>query len=174
MIARKNIARLILTLVLFTVFYLGYRVVTKVRAKSRIENQINQLHAYNLFNLDSTFQEQSFLENRKKTMIILFNSECDHCGNELAEIDKNIDQLLSVNILMISTEPINTIKKFTKDYRIASQQNAHICKINSEDMFTSFGPISFPYILIYDSDKSLLKEFKGETSITEILKYLRS
>jgi hypothetical protein len=51
-------------------------------------------------------------------------------------------------------------------------QNIKFLKINRDNVFENFGPLSTPHILIYNEDSKLVKEFKGETKIEAILQYL--
>jgi hypothetical protein len=44
--------------------------------------------------------------------------------------------------------------------------------LTPEESYKAFGPTSVPHLFIYGPDKELRKEFKGETKIDALLKYL--
>lgn len=170
--ARKRIAILLIVFVAGCAIYLMYSIAHKIRLKKKSESEVSNLEGLHIFDFDSLHQENVFLHNNKRTLMVLFNSECDHCHNQLIEIERNTHQLKSVNILLISSEPINTIKEFMMHYDFSKEVNIFPCKMNQEDVLSSFGYISYPHLLIYDRDKTLLRKFNGVTRIGEILNYL--
>jgi thiol-disulfide isomerase/thioredoxin len=173
MSVRKRIGLLIISVGVVSALYLVYQITTKIRSKKKIAGEISHLEGLRLFTLDSALHEQTFLHNNKRTLVVLFNSECDHCRSELDELDKNIDLFRTANVLIISAEPIRTIKTFLANYGFPKEANTYVCKMNAGDVLSSFGTISFPHLIVYDRDNSLIKTFSGETSIAEISKYLR-
>jgi hypothetical protein len=72
----------------------------------------------------------------------------------------------------MSSESIKVIKRTSVDFGLEGIPNIHFVKINPEHVFETFGSLSLPHIFIYGNDRKLIKEFKGETKMDAILKYL--
>lgn len=73
----------------------------------------------------------------------------------------------------MSSENISIIKKTSEDFGLAGLTNIHFTKINARDVFDTFGSVSVPHVFIYGKDSKLIKEFKGETKVEAILKYIQ-
>jgi thiol-disulfide isomerase/thioredoxin len=114
----------------------------------------------------------SSLPSGKKTLLIHFNSTCEHCQYEAQELVKNAERLQSHNILLISDERIAIIQKFYEKYNLAKIPHLQILKSNGIDFKQYFGTSSVPAIFIYSAENKLLKHYKGEAKIEAILKYL--
>jgi thiol-disulfide isomerase/thioredoxin len=131
--------------------------------------KITSLKSLQIVAMDSSKYELHILT---ATVVILFNTTCEHCQYEATEIKKSISFFEKTSILMISSEPIKTIKAFAEEYGLNSEANITFAKINRDDVFETFGSVSIPCILIYNKSRNLVKEFKGETRIEAILQYL--
>jgi thioredoxin-related protein len=138
--------------------------------KERIKNELLALKVSRFVDVDST---ALLLPESNFVMLIYFDSECVHCRNETLEVSKNLPLFSNTKILLISSEPIKTIKAFAQRYGLRNEPSVTFAKINSDDVFDTFGSISLPHIFIYGKDRKLIKEFRGETKIEAILKYLK-
>jgi thiol-disulfide isomerase/thioredoxin len=122
--------------------------------------------------LDSLAFSNANLQANKPTLILYFNSECDHCQYEAEAISQNVNKFENVNLLWVSYESLSIIRQFANTYKLASYPNIHFTKINHKAILSTFGSVSIPHIFIYDKDDKLLKEYKGETKVEALLKYL--
>lgn len=126
----------------------------------------------NLSLTDSTFiNTKTFRSNF--TILIFFNSECDYCVYEAGEIRRAIHNLSNINIIFTSTEELTLIRKFGEVQDLLQYQNVYFGQISHTDLSETFGHLSLPHIFIYDSSQKFIKEFKGETKVEAILKYVR-
>jgi len=138
--------------------------------KQEIKNERLPLKFSRFVDVDSSallFPKNHFI------VLVFFNSECILCQNEALEISRNLPLLSNTTILLISSEPIDTIKAFAELYGLRNQPSVTFAKINSKDVFGTFGSVSIPHIFIYGKDRKLIKEFKGETKVEAILQYLK-
>lgn len=103
--------------------------------------------------------------------MVLYNSSCEHCQYELAQIKAAINSFNDVELVFLSSEPIHVIKQAALPFQ--EDRNVNFVKINPEDVFDNFGTVRYPTILIYGTNGRLIKEFKGETKVEAILKYAR-
>jgi thioredoxin-related protein len=149
---------------------MGNKTVAKLRAIDKAKDKIASLKSLPIIAMDSSKYELP--NNTIPTIIILFNTTCEHCQYEAKEIKKSISSFSQASILMISSEPIKTIKAFSEQYGLNNEASVSFTKINRENIFETFGSVSIPHIFIYNKDRKLIKEFKGETKIEAILKYL--
>jgi len=106
------------------------------------------------------------------TLIIFFNSECNHCQYEANEIQQKLSAFSGTNLLFISDEPKEKIIAFSKEFQLYDKENIWWLKMQPEDVYKTFGPIMVPHIWIYSKDGQLVKEFKGETKVEAILEWL--
>ena len=149
--------------------FLAFGIIGKVVTKKELLNRIQTLPKAQLVDLDSLAYT---LPSFSSTCLIHFNSGCEHCQYELREIKKNLAAFSNTQVVLMSSENIAVIKKASIDFGLDSLPNIHFTKINAEHVFDTFGSISIPHIFIYGKDRKLIKEFKGETKMEAILKYL--
>jgi hypothetical protein len=166
---RKSLLTLGATLLFALVLFMVYGIVEKVIAMKAAGEKKLTLTSVPFFNTDSTNYR---VDSANPILLVHFNSECEHCQYELAELSKNLDALQHATILLMSTENIAVIKKTAQNFGLVNTQNIKFLKINRDNVFENFGPLSTPHILIYNEDSKLVKEFKGETKIEAILQYL--
>ena len=107
-----------------------------------------------------------------KTVLILFQPDCDHCQREAHAIQENISAFNSYTLYFITTTPHQEIETFAREYKLAGLPNVHFCQTTSQSILDNFGPIDAPSLYIFSSDKKLIKAFNGETQINEILRYI--
>ncbi len=106
------------------------------------------------------------------SILILFNTECDHCQREAKEISEHIDAFKNYKLLFIAADSIHHIENFSKTYNLSDKPNISFGRAGYQDVFINFGSIPTPSLYIYSSERKLVKSFLGETPVEELLKYL--
>jgi thiol-disulfide isomerase/thioredoxin len=106
------------------------------------------------------------------SIIILFNTDCDHCQREAKVIQENLSAFTNYTLLFIASETAETIQKFAQEYQLVNQPNIRFGRAESVDVYLNFGSIPTPAIYIYSKERKLVKSFLGETPIDQILSYL--
>ena len=119
--------------------------------------------------MDSTVFQLSSIPT---TLLIYFNTECEHCQYEADEIKRSIKYFKEKKIVFISSENIKSIDEFSLTRGFNIYPFIYFVKIAPEDVYNTFGSIHAPHIFIYGKDRKLIKEFEGETKIEAILQYL--
>jgi thioredoxin-related protein len=166
----RNIVLWALTILfVLLIAWMGNKTVEKLRTVDKAKEKIASLKSLPIVVMDSSRYE---LPTTVSTVVILFNTTCEHCQYEATEIKKSISFFSKTSILMISSEPIKKIKTFSEEYALNNESSVTFAKISRDDVFETFGSVSIPHIFIYSKDRKLIKEFKGETKIEAILKYL--
>ena len=107
-----------------------------------------------------------------KIVLILFQTDCDHCQREAAAIQENISAFKPYSVYFITTSSQQKIETFANEYKLADYPNVHFCQTTSQSVLDNFGPIDAPSLYIFSSDRRLVKSFNGETPINEILKHI--
>jgi peroxiredoxin len=107
-----------------------------------------------------------------KSVLVLFQPDCDHCQREAHAIQENISAFNSYTLYFITTTSHQEIETFAREYKLANHPNVHFCQATSQSILDNFGPIDAPSLYIFSSDKKLIKAFNGETHINEILRYI--
>lgn len=106
------------------------------------------------------------------SVIILFNTDCDHCQHEAEEINNKADVFKNYQLYFIAADSIHIIQKFSEKYGLADNANVHFGRAEYNDVFTNFGSVPTPAIYIYSRERKLVKSFLGQTQIEEIQKFL--
>lgn len=107
-----------------------------------------------------------------KSIIILFNTDCDHCQHEAEEINNNADYFKDYHLYFIAADSIHHIQAFGDKYGLSNKQNMHFGRAEFNDVYMNFGSIPTPAIYIYSRERKFVKSFLGQTPVDEILKFL--
>jgi hypothetical protein len=167
--SKKFILFTLFTLVCIGVFWMGYSSIQKIALKKKVADSLKSIPVFKANSPDSTLIS---LQQKTPTAIIYFNTDCDHCQYEATQIKKNILKFRNAQILMLSIEPLTNIRTFITKYRLENLDNLRVGQISGKTAVETFGFKSVPHILIYNAESQLVKEYKGETKIEAILKYL--
>jgi peroxiredoxin len=107
-------------------------------------------------------------ELQGKNIFVLFQPECDHCQQEAAEIEKNLDRFRAYTLYFISSSPMPQVTKFAADYRLNNKPNVKFAVTSTESVLNFYGPIPTPSVYIYQEGR-LINYFNGQTKIENIL-----
>jgi thiol-disulfide isomerase/thioredoxin len=121
----------------------------------------------------STWITNKNLKKGKPVMIMLFSPDCEHCQEQMKIFQANKKQLADLQIVMTTYQPMEKMRRFYKDYRIAEFSNIFM----GRDMLYFFGqfynPKSIPFLAIYDKQHKLVRVYEGGAKIDKILEALR-
>lgn len=154
---------------------LGYMVSHIIRAKKQavIDNEKKQqLPDFTFFDLNGIKKGNSFIKSGAPVVIIYFNSDCEHCQQEATQLNANISLFKDTQIVMVSFNKAEEIKKFSKTYGLDKYDQITFM-MDKEYKFTHwFGSCSIPAVFVYNADHHLVKEFYGEVKIEAIKKLI--
>jgi peroxiredoxin len=106
------------------------------------------------------------------SILILFNTDCDHCQREATEISEKNEAFKNYEILFIASDSVHQIENFSKTYHLADKPNVKFGRAEYQDVYTNFGAISTPAIYIFNRERKFVKSFLGETPVEELIKFL--
>jgi peroxiredoxin len=112
--------------------------------------------------------EVNLHEVKGKTILILFQPDCDHCQREAEEIREHLDAFSGYTLYFISADSVAAIEKFGKQHDLLGHSNIYFAGTTVENVIRNFGSIPAPSIYIY-SDQMLVQKFNGEVPIQSIL-----
>ncbi|MCU0447023.1 MAG: redoxin domain-containing protein [Microscillaceae bacterium] len=107
---------LIISLLLVLVVSLFAWSIQRSQARKQAQASRQSLPNFSFYDLDSLHVNRASLASGKPTLLIYFNSECEHCQYEATELVKNSSRLKSANVVLVSSEPIRKIKAFYQIY----------------------------------------------------------
>ncbi len=111
-------------------------------------------------------------ELKGKTILVLFQPDCDHCQREAASIQENLDSFSEYQVYFISSASLPELLQFAETYKLDNASNFHFGSATVDNIVGNFGSIPTPSMYIYSDTGNLVKEFEGETPIEEILEVI--
>jgi len=107
-------------------------------------------------------------ELQGNNIIVLFQSDCDHCQREAKEIRLHLDAFKDYNVYFITSDGKPAVEKIAKDYDLLGHSNIYFALTSTDEVLRNFGPIPAPSMYIY-ANQQLMQKFNGETDIEKIL-----
>jgi thioredoxin-related protein len=118
---------------------------------------------------DSSRFAKADLARKKKTLLIIFSPDCDHCQQETKDIIEAIDKFKKIQIVMASWLPYNEIQKFYTDYNIAAYPNITMGWDKSFFLPPFYKFKSLPFMALYDKKGNLISVFEGNVKMEKLL-----
>ena len=157
------------SLVLFALVLGGFLIYLNsvmTTSTKELKNRVSSMPPLRLVGLDST---EFRITPGLNTVIIYFNSECDHCKEELKEVRIGIKLFSGIQLVLMSSQELKDIREFAGTLDLARFENVHFAKIGHDHLATIFGVLGVPQTFVYDSEGRLLEIFAGETAIEKIV-----
>ncbi|MCX8492306.1 MAG: hypothetical protein ORN54_14705 [Cyclobacteriaceae bacterium] len=104
----------------------------------------------------------------KPTLVIYFNSECDHCQEEFKDLEKNMTYASAIQICLVSQQEFIHTTSFIKQYQLSKHPNIFLFQIKPDKIVSTFGNTIVPQTFAY-SKNILLKSKKGKGNLKEFL-----
>ncbi len=114
-------------------------------------------------------------DTTKETMIIYFNSECEHCKYELRQLNENIDKFKNIKIYLFTIEKDFFKKSVMKELNeLYKAKNISFGIVDKSEYENKFGSMVTPSIFLFDYSNKLIKKIRGEMKIESLLKDLKT
>ena len=168
---KKKIIISAIILIIATIWFFSYKQYIK---DEKNKEQYQTLPNFTFYSIEKDSLEKATLQKNMNSVLIFFDSHCDYCKLELGAIEKNIENFNNTQIAMISSQPVDTIKLFNKQFNFSLSQNAGMYYAKSEELVEKFTKYSVPSVFIYDKNNKLLQQFTGFTKVEKILEVLNS
>ncbi|WPO79721.1 TlpA family protein disulfide reductase [Flavobacterium sp. KACC 22761] len=171
----KKSLKIIFTSLFIGIFlFLSNKIIYKINYKKQIEQNTKSIPKLSYLNING---ENFTNENLKKVtpvIFIYFSTDCNYCNEEAQIINKNIKILKDIQIIFVSCENINLIKKFAQYNHLNNYDNIHFLYDGKASFAPTFDVNSIPCIVLYDKNHNLIEKINGQTKPEILIKKLNS
>lgn len=174
---RSTMAKKILTLGLYALLTLLLgallmQVMQRQRIKKHVAEQKQNLPDFVFYNLASSKVTRDSLRHGQSTCIIYLDPDCGFCVAEVTEIVERIDDFGKSDILLVSHVDTARLHRFADETGINHHAKIRLLHDRDYRFADWFGPAVAPSVYIYDSGQRLVKEYRGQTKVDAIIKWL--
>lgn len=157
----------IFTFIFLALFlFLSYNVIVQIKQREKENDLVQYLPGFTFCSIDGHNIKSSCFH--KKTLIVIFNSECDCCIGLTKQIMSDTVFMTNNDVIMISAENIEHLRLFKTKLRI-NLKKIQICSCDSQSITFFFGNhLVYPSIFYYDENKKLIRKGKGELNLKEL------
>ena len=99
----------------------GFGLLAQEDAPDYLRNPV--LPPFTLLKTDSMKLTQADIPKGKKTVIVVFSPNCEHCRHQTESIIENIDKLKDIIIVMTAFDPLPALAAFHKEYSLHKYPN---------------------------------------------------
>ena len=171
---KKKILLLVVVIVLGLFLYLGYGVISKSLEKNAAIARIRTIPEFNLLRINNNQFEKKDLKKGMPTVFLYFGSECNFCQHEAQSIRDTIDAFNNIQLVFISTEPVEKCKVFSEKHKLQGKDNI-IFLSDHKGYFAHVLNVSFiPFTIIYDKNQHLIGTHKGQLNAKSILRIINN
>jgi thioredoxin-related protein len=118
----------------------------------------------------STWYTKDDLKKNRRTMIIFFSPECDHCKHQTQDILAEIDKFKDIEIVMTTFHPFAEMKEFYNYYRLQDHPNIKMGR-DEKYFFQPFYDFhNLPFIALYDKKGNYITRFEGNQKVSTLMK----
>jgi peroxiredoxin len=153
--------------------FFGYKIVSKISHKKEVANHIKTIPAFEYQNTKGGVFGNKNLLAKTPTVFVYFNSECEFCNEEANMIKQNITKLKNVQLVFVSFEASQIIKKFAQKHQLDTYDNVNFLCDSKVIFATTFDVKSLPCLVLYDKNQHLIEKIKGQIKVEVLLKKLK-
>ena len=125
---------------------------------------------FHLLKLDSaTYLTKDDLKKHRRTIIMFFSPDCEHCRHETESILADFDKFKDIEIVMATYQPFGEMKDFNAHYRIFEHPNIKMGRDEKFFLVPFFRIHNMPYLALYDKGGNLVTTFEGTQKTDTIL-----
>ncbi|MBI5856541.1 MAG: redoxin domain-containing protein [Sphingobacteriales bacterium] len=126
-----------------------------------------------LMDSSTVFQTKTIAKD-KPVVFLVFNTTCEHCRQEAADLVKNKSRLDKIRLVMMSYENITPIKNFYNRYSLSQIEGLVIGRDYRFAGANYFSYESVPFCAVYSKKHLFLKSFERDFTTDSIFKVLKS
>lgn len=126
---------------------------------------------FHLLKTDSaSFLTKDDLKKNRRTLIMFFSPDCDHCKHQTKAILDSLDKLGNIQIVMATYQPFGEMKDFYKNFRLSDHPNIMIGRDEKYFLVPFFRIRNLPYLALYDKKGNLITTFEGTQYVVNLAK----
>jgi thiol-disulfide isomerase/thioredoxin len=124
---------------------------------------------FHLLKTDSaTYLTKDDLKKNRRTMIMFFSPDCEHCKHQTEALLDSLDQLGNIQIVMATYQPFGEMKDFNTHYRLFEHPNIKIGRDEKFFLVPFYRIHNLPYMALYDKKGDLITTFEGTRTIVTL------
>jgi len=128
------------------------------------------LPPFHLLKLDSaTFLTKDDVKKHRRTIIMFFSPDCDHCKRQTDSILADFDHFKDIEIVMATYQPFPEMKEFYAHYRLSEHPNIKMGRDEKFFLVPYYKIRNLPYLALYDKKGNLITTFEGTQKTSTIL-----
>ena len=127
----------------------------------------------NLLTADSVFFTEKVLEEKKSTIIMLFNPDCEHCQKQTDVLLLMPELPKLAQVVMISVESLQMNKIFYQKNHLEKYPFIHLGRDFKFFCISYFKPTTVPVLIFYNKKNELIAVKKGNATKEDILDILK-
>lgn len=163
---KKGICFLAFTLLFYTAIFSQYDT-TAPYLRTKL------LPDFTVLSLDSVPFTQTVLSQGKKSLIMLFNPDCEHCQHQMQLLLTIPELTQNTNIILSSTETLQKIKTFYEKFHLEKYPLIRIGKDYKYFFGGYFQPKTIPVLAFYNKQNQLVYFNQGNVKKNIILQALK-
>lgn len=138
-----------------------------------LQAQANKLPPFKMMQVNGKVFRAQNLPLGKPIVIIYFSPECDHCEKMMKELLKKEASFKKASVAMITYLPVSNVAKFVQQYGLNKYSNIYIGTEGGTFFVRNYYKIEhMPFIALHDKDGSLVKEYRKEGPLTDLINQL--
>lgn len=150
--------------------YLGFRIISQIKHKNDVALNIKSIPTFSYQDITGENFTNQNLKKETAVIFIYFNTECDYCIHEAQMIKENIAQFKDLQLIFVSFENPELIKKFAQKHKLITYENVYFLSDNKVSFSTTFDSQSMPSMILYNKKHQLIEKIKGQTKASTLLK----
>jgi hypothetical protein len=125
----------------------------------------------NLLLSDSvTKVDTRYIAPGKPVVLVYFSPDCEHCHFFTQEIIDHIQRLKDVHLVMLTPMPLQDLKAFNNTFKLTQYKNITLTYDYGYNFYKYFKSESFPCVAVYNKDNQLVRFYRREIGIEELIK----
>jgi len=170
---KQILKKFIFSFIVLLLGFFTYQIIIKTQHKNELKKAIQTIPNFKFTKLNNEPFTKSNLVKNKKTILINFNSECHYCQAEANGIKKHLSEFKNIQIVFISSEPIEKIKSFQKKYQL-NIDNIIFLQDKKDSFSEIFDTSVIPTLIIYDENQHLISKHKGLINTSRLLQLVNN
>jgi peroxiredoxin len=154
--------------------FLGSQIGFKIYHKNEAAQNIKMIPKFSYENTKGGIFTNQNLKKETNIIFIYFNTECEFCNEETQMIKNNIVKFSAAQLIFISFEKPEIIKKFAQKHQLTTYDNVHFLSDIKSTFTSTFDVNSLPCLVLYDKNQNLIEKIKGQTSMKILLKKMNT
>lgn len=171
---KKSLGIILVLLFSGVCIFLGYSIISKINYKKEVQKHIKTIPKFSFLNLEGQPFTHKNLKKGIPVIFIYFNTECEYCHEEASMIEQYRDRFKDFQLLFISFEKPEKIRKFSQHYKLDHYDHVHFLFDSQAAFASAFDAQSLPCIILYDKNHNLIDKIKGQVRPENLFKKLNN